>query len=245
MSNPSLGLRLKSDSGSLVLPGDKMATILNSPEAAQAVIRVGGGVTQKNSEILASKAGFVRYDSNRNKLWVANNQKRYVPAQEDPVIGIVQDRFGEEYRLDINATDTATLSMLAFEGATKKNRPNLAIGSLVYCRVIKASKNMETEVSCIEPGSAKSWSGGETLYGELKGGTIIRVSLGMTRTLVRDENVLRMLGHVPFQSAVGVNGRIWVQAGRVEHTMLLSLALKKADEMQAEEWTNFVRKLFT
>ncbi|KAI0557526.1 Exosome complex RNA-binding protein 1/RRP40/RRP4 [Gracilaria domingensis] len=245
MAAKSSGLKLKGDPGSLILPGEKLATILNIPEASQAVIRVGGGVTQKSSDLLASKAGHIRYEPNRNKLWVANNQKRYVPALEDPVIGIIQDRFGEEYRLDINGSDTATLSMLAFEGATKKNRPNLTIGALVYCRVIRASKNMETEVSCIEPGSTKSWSGGETLYGELQSGTIVQVSLGMAKNLVRDETVLRMLGRVPFQSAVGVNGRIWVQAGKIEHTMLLSLALKKADVMQADEWRNFVRKLFS
>ncbi|KAI0563320.1 Exosome complex RNA-binding protein 1/RRP40/RRP4 [Gracilaria domingensis] len=132
-----------------------MVTILESLGAAQAVILVGGRVAQKSSDLLASKAGYMRDQVNRSTLWVASNPKRYVPAQEDPVIGIAQDGYGEEYRLHINRSDTATLSMLALEGATKKNRPNLAIGALIYCRVVRESKSMEAEVSCIERGSAR------------------------------------------------------------------------------------------
>lgn len=238
-------MELAKQPGTIILPGERMANIGDSADAGQAVIRIGSGVTQKSSELLASKAGYMRYEASRNKLWVESNQKRYVPALEDPIIGIVQDRFGEEYRLDINGSDTATLSMLAFQGATKKNRPNLGAGALVYCRVVRASKNMEAEVSCIEPGSTKSWSGGETLYGELQGGTVVQVSLGMARKLLREDRVLKMVGNVPFQSAVGVNGRIWIEAGNCEHTMLLSLALQKADVMRADEWQEFVKQLWS
>ncbi|KAI0558900.1 Exosome complex RNA-binding protein 1/RRP40/RRP4 [Gracilaria domingensis] len=116
---------------------------------------MGDRVTQKSSGLLASKAGYMRDQVNRSTLWVASNPKRYVPALEDPVIGIAQAGYGEEYRLHMNRSDTVTLSMLALEGATKKNRPNLAIGALIYCRVVRQSKSMETAVSCIEPDSTK------------------------------------------------------------------------------------------
>lgn len=195
--------------------------------------------------LVASKAGTLRLESRRNKIWIQNNQKRYTPALEDMVIGVVQDRHADEYRLDINGTDTATLPALAFEGATKKNKPNLTIGSLVYCRITRASKNMEAEASCIEPGSSKSWVGGQTLYGELKGGNVVQVSLGLAKSLLsRNGPILQMLGDkIPFESAVGVNGRVWVQAGSVSETVLLSVAIKNADTLPANQWKQLVSKM--
>lgn len=43
------------------------------------------------------------------------------------MIGIVRERLGESYRVDIGSSQPATLSALAFEGATKRNRPNLRV----------------------------------------------------------------------------------------------------------------------
>lgn len=248
------GLELLREIGSLVLPGEGIGTLVDSiprdgmtPGKAQkrAVVRLGAGVTQRGPSLLSTKAGAICLDRRRNKVWIENSQKRYVPALEDMVIGVVQERHSEECRLDINGTDTATLSALAFEGATKKNKPNLGIGSLVYCRITRASKSMEAEASCIEPGSNKSWVGGETLYGELKGGNVVQVSLGLARSLLNANGpVLSTLGaKIPFQSAVGVNGRVWIQSGSTEHTVLLSVAIAKADTMPAAEWKAFVKKM--
>lgn len=249
-----VGLQLGKETDTLVLPGEEIGKLvdttpphgLQSPQdQKRAVVRLGSGVMQRGSSLLSSKAGKVCFDGRRNKTWVENNQKRYVPALEDMVIGVVEERHSEDVRLDINGTDTATLSSLAFEGATKKNRPHLDIGSLVYCRITRASKNMEAEASCIEPGSNKSWVGGETLYGELKGGNVIQVSLGLARSLlVPNGPVLTTLGaKIPFQSAVGVNGRVWIQSSSTEHTVLLSIAIAKADTMPADEWKAFVKKM--
>lgn len=239
--------------GELVLPGDEIAVLVDSNEygegsdgAKKVTVRLGPGISQRKKEIYATKCGIVELDVKRGKVWVDMNQHRYVPSVDDVVIGVVQERYSEEYRVDLNGTDNATLSGLAFEGASKKNKPNLSIGSAVYCRVIRASKNVDTEVSCVEPGSARTWVGGETLFGELRGGNLIRVSLSLARSLVKNESmVLNKLGkHVAFQSAVGLNGRIWIQTGDVRQTMILSQALKKADSLEEREWIDFVEKLF-
>ena len=50
-------------------------------------------------------------------------------VQDESVIGVVRERAGESYRVDIGTSQPATLSMLAFEGATKRNRPNLRVRS--------------------------------------------------------------------------------------------------------------------
>jgi exosome complex RNA-binding protein Rrp4 len=56
------------------------------------------------------------------------------------VVGIVEDRMGEYYRVNIFGSSTALLPILAFDGATKRNKPNLKPGALVYSRMAVADK---------------------------------------------------------------------------------------------------------
>jgi len=42
-------------------------------------------------------------------------------------VGIVAGRSGDGWRVDIGAAHFALLDALAFEGATKRNRPNLKV----------------------------------------------------------------------------------------------------------------------
>jgi exosome complex component RRP40 len=50
-----------------------------------------------------------------------------VPAAQEFVVGVVTARLGEAYRVDIGSAHPATLDFLAFEGASKRNRPNLKV----------------------------------------------------------------------------------------------------------------------
>jgi len=52
---------------------------------------------------------------------------QYIPGAQDPVVGVVIARSGENYRVDIGAAHSATLDALAFEGASKRFRPNLKV----------------------------------------------------------------------------------------------------------------------
>ena len=53
------------------------------------------------------------------------NKFKYVPAPQESVVGVVTSRSGEGWRVDIGSAHTAYLDGLAFEGATKRNKPNL------------------------------------------------------------------------------------------------------------------------
>ena len=53
---------------------------------------------------------------------------QYVASKGEHVIGIVTAKAGDIFRTDIGASDTASLSYLAFEGATKRNRPDVKVG---------------------------------------------------------------------------------------------------------------------
>ena len=107
--------------------------------------------------------------------------------------------------MNINGPRKATLNVLAFDGASKRNKPDLAVGALVYARVESTDKDLEAELTCKAPeGSAnkKDWVSGEAEYGELKGGgTTLRCSLGLSRSLMADDcPVLTALGSaVPFE----------------------------------------------
>lgn len=48
---------------------------------------------------------------------------------DDLVIGIVTAKLTESWKVDIGVHEFATLSMYSFEGATKKNRPDLSVRS--------------------------------------------------------------------------------------------------------------------
>ncbi|KAL3771449.1 hypothetical protein ACHAW5_000104 [Stephanodiscus triporus] len=70
----------------------------------------------------------------------------------DRVIGIVEDQraSADYYRVNVFGSHPALLHVLGFEGATKRNRPTLEPGSLVYCRVVRGfgGGRMDGEVSC-------------------------------------------------------------------------------------------------
>ena len=73
--------------------------------------------------------------------FVKQNLRRYRPALEDRVVGIVEERAGSDgaggdlYRINIGASHPALLSNLQFEGATKRNKPSFQPGQLLYARV--------------------------------------------------------------------------------------------------------------
>ena len=54
---------------------------------------------------------------------------QYVPVKDDTVIGIVTKTGAENFKIDIGSSMPAVLGNLSFEGATKRNRPNLQVSS--------------------------------------------------------------------------------------------------------------------
>lgn len=59
---------------------------------------------------------------------------QYVPVRGDHVIGIVTNKLGDTFRVEIASSETATLSYLAFEGATKRNRPDVKVQRFVVAK---------------------------------------------------------------------------------------------------------------
>ena len=57
------------------------------------------------------------------------------------MIGTVIERRSDDFVVDIGGPFAAVLNTLAFEGATRRNRPKLVEGDLVYARVVFAHKD--------------------------------------------------------------------------------------------------------
>ena len=76
----------------------------------------------------------------------------YIPEKNEFVIGIIKMKIGESYVVDINSPLDGSFGILEFDGATKRNRPNLSQGDLVYVRIVDYNKYMGASLSCINKG---------------------------------------------------------------------------------------------
>jgi exosome complex component RRP40 len=149
-------------------------------------------------------------------------------------------------------TAHALLGQLSFEGASKKTRPMLKQGELVYARVLSigVGAGAEVELTCVNPATGKSDPGG---LGPLVGGMVFDVSTGMAARLLRASSssseqsdtidglaVLFELGKKleslgGFELAVGRNGKVWVDCSNagdsaIKATIAIGRCLQTTDE---------------
>ena len=180
----------------IALPGDLIDTQAR---------RLGPGLRSiPQHGIIATTAGTLRSEKQGTTVWLTGAAPRYVPTVGDSVIAQVTGRFAEGYRCDIGAAHPATLDMLAFPGANRKNRPQLHPGSLVYAKVTVSGRDTETEISCIvedkSGGSATTPSaGGAGGYGVLSGqGTqAAHIASNLTKGGVGVAETGTLVSHVP------------------------------------------------
>lgn len=156
---------------------------------------------------------------------------------------------GEYYRVNIGSSRDALLWSQGFEGATKRNRPNLLPGDVVYARVTLANRDMSAELTCTAPASsinAKEWVTGEAIYGPLKNGFVFDCSISLASKLLDDNCVvLNHLGtRIPFEIAVGVNGKVWIHSGTHLHTILASNCILNSEHLSVQNTKLMVDKLF-
>ncbi|CAH0398172.1 unnamed protein product [Chilo suppressalis] len=106
----------------VVMPGDYCEGIVTAGEKSKVIL--GPGLRKEIDKVYVTKAGVLKKRA-LNTYWVDSYQKRYVPSRGENVIGIVVQKAGETFRVDVGGSCSATLSYLSFEGATKKNRPEV------------------------------------------------------------------------------------------------------------------------
>ena len=130
------------------------------------------------------------------------------------MVGIVRHRSGEAFAVDINAPLEGALGALEFDGATKRNRPNLAAGDLVYARVAEYSRHLGAKLSCTNAG----WSSGKAL-GELKGGMVVYGLRGREGQL--EERLEEIGRYCKVEVALGRNDILWFSCAHPRQEMVL------------------------
>ncbi|XP_035721714.1 exosome complex component RRP40-like isoform X3 [Vespa mandarinia] len=131
----------------VVMPGDIVKDIFKNDIKETVVL--GPGLRREADTVFICKAGILKKRPPA-VYYVNNYQKRYVPTRGENVIGIVIQKVGDIFKVDIGAKESAALSYLAFEGATKKNRPDIQVGDIVFAKLLVAIKDMEPELVCVD-----------------------------------------------------------------------------------------------
>jgi len=74
--------------------GDLAAAAGGGAAGVAPTVRLGASLLQREGEVRATRAGRLR-QTGGGKLWVETNQRRYLPAVEDAVVGVVAERHAE------------------------------------------------------------------------------------------------------------------------------------------------------
>lgn len=219
-----------------VVPGD---VILDLSKLTDQTIKLGGGLHQDHDAITVVKAGILRF-SKPNKYWIESSHKRYIPAVGDTVLGIVVDTRADNFFVDIKGPMVAFLPVLAFEGGTRRNIPKFEVGTLIYARVVKANTGMNPELSCMDA------SGKAAEFGLIKDGYMFESSTGLSRMLLSSPTcpVLEGLGKkLAFEIAVGLNGRVWVNAEHQSTIILVANAIMNSESLTPVQQKIMVERL--
>jgi exosome complex component RRP40 len=235
----------------ILLPGDPIQAN-QVPTSAKRKIGHGIKPQPQSDTFTATIGGLLDVDYRKKTAQISTPHARYIAKAGDLVIAQVRLPAMESFYLHINAySPQAFLPQLAFEGATKKTRPQLKSGDLVYAKVVSAQKNMEIELSCVNPATGKAEPDG---LGPLNGGMVFDVSIGLADRLLKKQGVtaLEELGsrlQGGFEIAVGKNGKVWVdcpEAG-VRGICAVGRCLREIDEndLQEKEQKKLANRIIT
>ncbi|TKA23977.1 hypothetical protein B0A50_06483 [Salinomyces thailandicus] len=225
-----------------LLPGEEVGSD-HVPRSKKGTLTLGPGLRHTPpSTITATTAGTLHVDYKKAALWLEAPHGRYQPAVGDLVIAQVHHSSTESYACALTShTPFALLGQLAFEGASRKTRPQLKSGDLVYARVSRASKWEEAEIECFNASTGKSEG-----MGPLKDGMLFQISPAFARRLMMGADkdgrskggviVLEEVGQkVRFEVAVGRNGKVWIDSGSVRETLAVGKLLVQCDEQGWDE----------
>ncbi|KAI9621578.1 hypothetical protein H4Q26_015584 [Puccinia striiformis f. sp. tritici PST-130] len=222
----------------VMIPGDLIS--INRNEPATKTVKLGPGLMllspssassssstspTDQEQVIVTRLGLMDILNQPHQINSSYGYRDYVAALGDPVIGIIIAKHAED-TVDIGTSSPASLDGLAFEGATKRTKPNLKIGTVVYARVSLALNYTETEIECINPTNQKSDG-----FGEMTGGMLIR-HLDLThckQLLSPPYKLLSKIGATQkFEISIGMNGRIWCKSNSVPNTVRILQQIPKA-----------------
>ncbi|KAH7591590.1 Exosome complex component RRP40 [Nakaseomyces glabratus] len=225
----------------VVMPGDELALDQGKP------VVLGPGVycDPQTQTVIPVNAGVpvVKESAKRQTVYVEYNSKRYIPSVGDLVIGVITSTFSDSYRVSLSSfSNSVSLSYMAFPNASKKNRPTLKVGDLVYARVSSAEKELEAEIECLD-----STTGESAGFGLLEGGMVIDVTLAFARRLLFNDDfplLLLLSKRTQFEVAIGVNGKVWIKCDEVKYTMACFRSIMKCQDQPVSQYKDIIKQEF-
>ncbi|EKX72008.1 conserved hypothetical protein [Theileria equi strain WA] len=141
------------------------------------------------------------------------------------------------------------MSIEDFRGATKRNKPELNEGDVIFCQVTRhyPRYEMPTEVSCIDADSVKQWTTNECYFGQLMDGVTFDVPITYAVSLSRDKCYIlkKCASKLKFEIAVGLNGRVWVKGSNIQETLLVARFIKRSYGCSVAQIEALFTKLFS
>ena len=224
-----------------VLPGDTIAlSTLPSPLDSSSSIILGPGLhyDKDTGAFTAHACGLVREPSSLTYYVDGHRPGVSSLSTGDLVLGIVVRRQMESLLVDIGYNEFASLSLYDFEGSTKRTKPNVDRGDVIYGR-LKIDGQCQPTITCVtEDGKA---DGMGVLH---ENGYLFDMPVEVANDLIVDDDLLRELGkEIPYEIAIGANGRIWIRANSTRTMIALrEILLEKAkNKMNNKE----LKALFT
>lgn len=227
-----------------LLPGDSVTIQihsecdkLNENKDNEVIVKLNKGLfTNSHRDCFVVRPGYLQYHKNSKhqkqimNCFISTYSKVYFPSIQDCVIGIIRKRHSECYMVDINTPSLAYLSILEFEGATKRNKPDLDIGDAVYAKVVLFQRDIEPIISCIGESSKST-----NTLGPLKPksyGTIFECTPLLCNYLSKQKcPILETLGKsFRFDIILGCNGRVFIESPRSSDCIALIRHILSCDK---------------
>ena len=226
--------------GEVVIPGKILNSVIEKCGNLQQV-KLGPGLRHDGVNVITTKSGVLRYKK-PDTFWVDCYQKRYVPCKGENVIGVVTGRQGDFFKVDIGASELAILNYLSFEGSSKRNRPNISNGNVIFGKLVNANKDMEPEISCIDPGNNKANGMGLIDVG----GFLFSVSLNLCRKLLSPNCILlsELGSRQAFEIVIGLNGKIILKCKSNKIVIAMMHIIVSSEFMTNEEMLSAINEAF-
>ena len=146
--NPSVPMIPTTPAVAVVLPGDDLTeAVVSGSGGGGDKLRVAQGIAVEPSasgvfRFVADSPGELQRSSRSQAVSVSvdTSRRRYLARAGDQVVGVVEERGGDFYLVNVFGGALALLPRLAFEGATKRNKPELKRGDVVFARVTSVSR---------------------------------------------------------------------------------------------------------
>lgn len=219
---------LKVEDKQLVVPGELVA------EGSEYL--AGDGIFREGDNLHASFLGLL---SLRGKfLKIIPLKGRYIPAENDMIVGVVSNVMNSSWIVDINSPYDAILPLSAASERFIERGEELTryfdIGDMVFAKVMDVTKSKSIAISMRDRGLRK-----------LQGGRIIEIKpTKIPRVIGKGGTMVNMIkDETKSEIVVGQNGRIWINAP-VETENIVVEAIRKIErEAHIPGLTDRVQKM--